>query len=120
MAKILIVGNDIERVDIMAHSVEGLGYEAITLYESVDAVEQAITKSVDLVILEETMDIFNGYETSSNLRADPEVPADLPILMTVRGTVHQHDLDKAGVTDTLSMEIDPASLREILVRFTGE
>lgn len=120
MAKILIVGNDIERVDIMAQLAESLGYEALTLYESVDTVEQAIAESVNLVILEENMDIFNGYETSSNLRADPEVPAELPILMIVRRSVHQHDLDKAGITDTLSMEIDPAALREILVRFIGE
>ena len=120
MAKILIVGNDIEHVDIMAQSSEGLGYEVITLYESVDTVEVAVAEAVNLVILEEKMDVFNGYETSSNLRADPDVPAELPVLMTIAGTIHQNDLDRAGVTDTLPLEMDPATLREVLVRYTGE
>ncbi len=120
MAKILIVGNDIEQVDIMALSAEGLGYETLTLYESIDTVEQAVEASVDLVILQEKMDIFNGYETSSNLRADPDVPTELPILMVIKGTIHQNDLDRAGVTDVLPVEMDPATLREVLVRYTGE
>lgn len=121
MATILIVGNDIGPVDIMALSAEGLGYEAVTLYESMDTVEQTIALSPDLVILDEKMDVFNGYETASNLRADPEVPGELPILMVIKKSAEQYELDGAGITDTLSSwEIDPAALREILVRHTGE
>ena len=120
MAKILVVGNDLAHVDLIAVSAEGLGYEALTLYESYDTVELVIAESVDLVIVEENMDVFTGYETSSNLRADPDVPAELPILMTLSGAIHQRDLDRAGITDTIPLEIDPALFREILVKYTGE
>lgn len=120
MAKILVVGNDIEHVDILAQSAEGLGYETVCSYDSIDTVDLAISESVDLVILEEKMIGFTGFETCSNLRADPEIPAELPILMTFTGIYHDNDLHKAGVTDVLPWELDPAAFREILVNYTGE
>jgi len=120
MAKVLMVGNDIEHVDIIAYSAEGLGYETVCTYDSIDTVKLAISETVDLVILEEKMNGFTGYEASSNLRTDPDVPAELPILMTFTGIYHDNDLHKAGVTDVLPWELDPAAFREILVKYTGE
>lgn len=120
MAKVLLVGEDIGTVDVMALSIEGLGYEVITLYESIDAVETAISQIPDLVILEENMNVFNGFEIGTALRSDPDVDDQLPVLMMTKHSISSQDLERAGITDTILPEIDPASLREILVLHTGE
>lgn len=120
MAKILIVGENIGAIDLMAASAEGLGYDAITLYQSVDAVETAIAEEVGLVIVEEDMKYFNGYEVCEALRADPDVPRELPVLLMTTGKVDVRDLHKYGFTDTILPELDPAALREIFVKLTGE
>lgn len=120
MAKILLIGDDIAAIDLMAASAEGLGYETVVIYESVDALETAIQEEPALVILEEKMEIFHGFEVSTQLRGDPDVPNDLPILMMTSNNVKPQDLEKAGITDTILPEIDPALLREKLVALTGE
>lgn len=120
MAKILVVGDDIAAVDLMAVSAEGLGYEVVTLYESIDALECAVAENVDLVILEENMNVFNGFEVATAMRGEPDVPEDLPILIMTRNSIKPQDLERAGVIDTIHPEPDPATLRELLVHHIGE
>ena len=120
MAKILLVGDDIGAVDLMAASAEGLGYETVCIYLSVDTVETAINEAVDLVILEEKMNYFNGFEVAEQLRADPDVPRELPILMMTKNNIDARDLLHYGITGTILPEVDPAMLRERLVALTGE
>ncbi|MFP6584481.1 MAG: response regulator [Candidatus Hydrogenedentota bacterium] len=120
MAKVLLVGEDIGVVDVMASSIEGLGYDVITLYESIDAVETVISEFPDLVIIGEKMNVFNGFEIADALQGDPDVDDELPVLMMTKRSISSQDLARAGIRDTILPEIDPASLREILVLHTGE
>jgi CheY-like chemotaxis protein len=120
MAKVLLVGDDIAAIDLMATSIEGLGYEAITLYESIDTVEAVVTEEIDLVILEENMNVFNGFEIAEQLKGDPDVPNELPVLMMTTNKIKPQDLEHAQIEDTILPEIELSLLREVLVSLLGE
>jgi len=120
MAKILLVGDDIGAVDLMAASAEGLGYDTVSIYESVDTLEAAINESPDLIILEEKMNYLNGFEVAEKLRNDPDIPNELPILMMTKNNIDVRELLQFGINDTILPELDPAALREIFVGLTGE
>jgi CheY-like chemotaxis protein len=120
MAKVLIVGEDIGHVDLMETTIEGLSYDVVTVYESIDALDMVIEQSFDLVMMDEKMSGLTGYELCSAMRGDPEIDNDLPILMFDSGFLDDNKLKSAGVTETILPEIDPGLLTEILVRLTGE
>ena len=120
MAKILLVGNDIGTVDLMAASAEGLGYDTVSIYESIDTIETTTNESPDLVILEENMNYLNGFEVAEQLRNDPDIPKELPILMMTKHNIDVRELLQYGINDTILPELDPATLREIFVGLTGE
>ena len=120
MATVLIVGEDIGHVDFMETMVEGLGYEVVTVYESIDALDVVLGQPFSLVMLDEKMSGLTGYELCSVLRGDPEIDNDLPILMFDKGFLDDDKVKSSGVTETILPELDPGIMTEILVRLIGE
>ncbi|MFP6597271.1 MAG: response regulator [Candidatus Hydrogenedentota bacterium] len=120
MAKVLIVGEDIGHVDLMETTIDGLGYDVVTVYESIDALDIAIEQPFDLVMMGEKMSGLTGYELCTAMRGDPEIDDDLPILMFDNGFLDDDKLKSAGITETILPELDPGLLTEIMVRLTGE
>lgn len=120
MAKVLIVGENIGPIDLLATTVEALDYEVVTLYESIDAQDTALAQEFSLVILEAKMNGLTGYEVSSILCGDPEIDDALPIIMLDDGYLDDNKLKSCGATETMKPEIDPSLLNEVLVRLIGE
>ena len=120
MAKVLIVGEDIGHVDLMATTIEALGYDVVSVYESIEALDIAIQQPFDLVMLDEKMSGLTGYELCSALRGHPDIDNGLPVLMFDNGYLDDGKLQSAGVTDTILPELDTGRLTEILVRLMGE
>jgi CheY-like chemotaxis protein len=120
MAKVLIVGEDIGHVDFMETTLEALGYDAVTLYESFDALDRAIKEEFALVMLDEKMSGLTGYELCAALRGDPEIDIDLPILMFDNGFLDDNKVKSSGITETIAPELDPGLMTEILVRLIGD
>jgi CheY-like chemotaxis protein len=88
-ARILVVDDNRSLVRIVEGILQRMGYEIITAYDGVEALDQARLKKPDLIILDIVMPNMDGYEAARRLQSDPAT-ARIPILMlTVKGHVEE-------------------------------
>lgn len=91
--RILVVDDEVAIVRVLQDSLEISGFEVLTAYDGVQAVETAIQEKPDLIIMDVTMPIMDGLTAVRNIRSRPET-AHIPIFMlTARG---QESDEQAG------------------------
>lgn len=120
MAKILIVSEDFGAIERVAAVVEGIGHEAIESASSLELVEDAISKEVDLVVLDEVISPYSGLEACDLLREDPTVPARLPILLMVCRDIDVRVLEEKGVSDVFAKDCASIELEALLLNHLGD
>lgn len=108
MKRILIVEDDVEIASLERDYLEMNGFEVETLFDGQAAVQAAITKSYDLLVLDLMLPGLNGYEICRQIRDK----VDVPILMV---TARTESIDKIrglglGADDYIAKPFDPAEL----------
>ena len=77
----LLIVDDLEiNRDLLVRRVRRLGHEAGTAVNGSDALEQLRAAPWDLVLLDITMPVMDGYDTLRYIKADPLL-ADTPVVM---------------------------------------
>jgi CheY-like chemotaxis protein len=72
MAKILIVDDEENTVELLKRVIELLGHEPIPTYSGLEALAQIDQSLPDLVLLDLMMPEIDGYETLRRIRALPQ------------------------------------------------
>jgi len=91
--RILVVDDEVAIVRMLKERLESAGFEVLTAYDGVQAVEVARQECPDLIVMDVTMPRMDGLTAAQQLRADP-TPAHIPIVMlTARG---QESDEQAG------------------------
>lgn len=108
MKRILIVEDDVEIASLERDYLEMNGFEVEMLFDGQAAVQAAITKSYDLLVLDLMLPGLNGYEICRQIRDK----VDVPILMV---TARTESIDKIrglglGADDYIAKPFDPAEL----------
>lgn len=119
MATILIAGDDFAALTAIGAAVEAEGHRLIEAHDGFDAVRYAVDEAPDLIVLETSMAVFNGFQASRMLRDDPAVPASVPILLLSGNEIDVRAVERAGATAALAKQTPAAVLRELLVRYLG-
>jgi len=78
-AKILVVDDEPDLTDIILTFLEGAGYQVTTENSSVKAIEKAKFWKPNLVLLDITMPVMDGYAVCQELKKDPKT-ADIPVV----------------------------------------
>ncbi len=110
--KVLVVEDDRDISHLVELHLTDTGYDVDTARDGSACLEQALTKTYDLVILDLTLPGVEGLEVCRRLRAKPSYP--LILMLTARST----ELDRViglemGADDYLTK---PFSIRELLAR----
>jgi two-component system alkaline phosphatase synthesis response regulator PhoP/two-component system response regulator VicR len=114
MAKrILVVDDERHIVRLVQVNLERAGYEILTAYDGIEALEKVKTESPDMVVLDVMMPRMDGFEVLKNLQADPRYQ-NIPVIML---TAKAQDADifkgwSSGVSSYLTKPFNP---RELLV-----
>ncbi|MGD2146422.1 MAG: response regulator [Anaerolineae bacterium] len=110
--KILVVDDDIETLRLVGLVLERAGHEIIVAVSGEQALEKALTRDPDIVILDIAMPGMDGYEVIRRLRSIRET-ADLPILVFTAKTEVQDKVAgfEAGADDYVTKPIHPEELR---------
>ena len=116
MGRILLAGTDAAALDILANEIIGEGHEVIEASDGDEAYDRVLNEFPDLVVLEPSMPVFDGYETCERLRADPDVAPALPIVFLVGQDVDTRRLERVGVTDTLGIVHDAFEVTDLLTK----
>lgn len=79
-AKILIVDDDPDMVELLRFALTEAGYSACTATTGMEALAEAQRSSPDLVVLDLLLPEMNGFNVCENLRRNPAT-ASVPIIM---------------------------------------
>ncbi len=116
MAKKILIADDEEDVKIIIQLfLESKGFEIITAFDGLDAIDKARSESPDLILLDVMMPIIDGFEVCRRLKADPKT-APIPIVML--SAASQTESKKrgfdAGATDYIVKPFEPDHLHHVL------
>ncbi len=114
-AKILIVDDEPNIVDILKANLEREGYQTIAAYDGKQALEMGISQKPDLILLDCMLPKMDGFDVCRKLRQSVSVP----ILML---TAKSEEIDKVlglelGADDYITK---PFSVREVLARVKAQ
>ena len=109
---VLIVDDERPILDILKYNLEKEGYETIEAYDGEQALEFALTKNPDVVLLDVMLPKMDGFEVCRKIR---EKKPTIPILML---TAREEEVDKVlglelGADDYITK---PFSVRELMAR----
>jgi two-component system response regulator VicR len=114
-AKVLIVDDESNIVDILKANLEREGYQAIVAYDGAQALEMGLSQKPDLILLDCMLPKMDGFDVCRKLRLQTNVP----IMML---TAKSEEIDKVlglelGADDYITK---PFSVREVLARVKAQ
>ena len=114
-AKILIVDDEHNIVDILKVNLEREGYQTLAAYDGAQALDMGLTQKPDLILLDCMLPKMDGFDVCRKLRQQTNVP----ILML---TAKSEEIDKVlglelGADDYITK---PFSVREVLARVKAQ
>ncbi len=113
-AKILIVEDDPDIVELLAYNLKQAGFETEAVFNGADALQQATEKLPDLVILDLLLPEVDGLEVCRLLKCHPKTQAVPVIMLTAKG----EEIDRIvglelGADDYITKPFSP---REVVLR----
>ncbi len=125
-AKILIIDDDIDLVEVMRLTLESAGFEVIDAQEGAKGLEKVKSEQPDLVILDVMMGTQDeGFHVAYQIHGNPDT-AGIPVLMvTAVGQEtgfsfdKEKDQDFLPVQEFLAKPIDPDLLIETVKKSLG-
>src|SRR5229473_5352218 len=110
-ARILVVDDVPDNVDILRMRLESQGYEVVTAGDGVEALEKTRELLPDLVLLDIMMPKMDGIETVRQLKADASLPFIPVILVTAKADSKDVIAGlESGGDDYLTKPVDHAAL----------
>ena len=92
--------------------LESMGFTVLEAADGSDALVAAGNSNPKLMLLDDTLPVFDGLTLAAMLRADPDLPAEVPLLLLAARDVEPHALDAAGVDAVFPKAHGAADLRE--------
>ncbi|NUM54609.1 MAG: response regulator [Candidatus Hydrogenedentes bacterium] len=116
MALILVADDHEDTIAALSAELEAEGHKVICVSSGADAYERVLADGPGAVFLGPALAIHDGYETCSMLRADPDVPERLPVLLLGDTDLDRRRMERAGATGSFPREHGSADVRELLSR----
>ena len=115
--KILVVDDERHIVRLVEVNLQRAGYEVVTAYDGVEALEKVKAENPDMLVLDVMMPRMDGFEVLQNLQADAST-ADIPVIML---TAKAQDSDvfkgwQSGVSSYLTKPFNPRELLTFVER----
>jgi CheY-like chemotaxis protein len=119
--RVLIVEDNFDNRVIYCDFLRHAGYEVLEAEEGEQCVELARTKHPDVVLLDLSMPVMDGWEAIHRLRADPAT-AGIPVFALSAHVLFDGDFQRAleaGFTGYFTKPVEPRRILEELERFLG-
>ena len=116
--RILIVDDEPDVVTMMQRALSTEGFEVLTAYDGLAALDIAETEQPDVIVLDIMMPMMSGYETCAQLKQNPNTK-DIPVLCLTSASNPEvkGKAQKAGAQGLLNKPILPRELAVQLQRF---
>ena len=121
MARILIIEDEANNLDVARRIVRGAGHEALTATDGLSGLEMARRERPDAVLVDLLLPKLDGWSVTRAIR-DEEWAKGLPII-AVSALAMQADRERArdaGCDDFVTKPYAPAELRAVLHRYFAD
>lgn len=109
--KILLVDDEPDILEIVGYNLKKEGYKVFTATNGRDAIEVALSKNPDLIILDVMMPEMDGMETCYQMRNNPVLKDTLITFLTARGEDYSQIAGfDAGADDYITKPVKPRVL----------
>lgn len=112
MAKILIVEDNEMNRDMLSRRLERRGYTTVIAIDGGAGLEKARTEAPDLILMDMSLPVIDGWEASRQLKADPAT-ASIPIIALTAHAMTS-DRDKALKAGCNDYDTKPVELPRLL------
>jgi DNA-binding response OmpR family regulator len=111
--RILVADDDPDLLDLLKMDLAYQGYEVVAAANGKDALQMAMTESLDLVLLDVMMPYIDGYHVAYELTNKLGTKAPKILIMTSRDTVKEKGIAlMSGATEVLQKPFEMAKLHE--------
>ncbi|MHC4431144.1 MAG: response regulator [Planctomycetota bacterium] len=86
-AKILLVDDQVDMVEMVQHQLELSGWEVITSGNGKEGLERAASEEPDVIVLDINMPTMNGHDMLRDLRKTPNLKDTAVIMCTKSGEI---------------------------------
>lgn len=77
--KILVVDDEPDVVDFIGRTLQAEGFEVVTAFDGIGAIDLADSEMPDLVLLDIMMPMMSGYEVCEQLKSNPRTK-EIPVI----------------------------------------
>jgi CheY-like chemotaxis protein len=112
MPKILLVEDNEMNRDMLARRLEKRGYTVVIAVDGQNGVTLARAEKPDIILMDMSLPIIDGWEASRQLKADPAVAA-IPIIALTAHAMAE-DREKALAAGCNEYETKPVDLASLL------
>ncbi len=118
MSRILYIEDHPAQRDIMAQMLELSGYDVAVACDGLDGLEQARSRSPDLILMDLRMPRMDGFQAIRELRKDPDT-SEIPIIAISAwaSAKHKERALEAGADEHFTKPVDLNRLLETINRF---
>jgi CheY-like chemotaxis protein len=118
MARVLVVEDQAENLELMVYLLQAFGHETLTAGNGAEGVAAVSQDHPDLVIMDLQMPVMDGYEAAKLLKADPAVAAIPLVAVTAYAMVGDRERIMAcGFDGYMTKPIDPQTFVRELERY---
>ena len=112
MAKILLVEDQEENRDMLSRRLRKRGYEVSIAVDGAEGVEKARTEAPDLILMDMSLPVMDGWEATRTLKADRGTRAIPVVALTAHAM--STDREKALEAGCDAYETKPIELPRLL------
>jgi CheY-like chemotaxis protein len=112
MARILLVEDQEMNRDMLSRRLKKRGYEVAIAVDGAEGVEKARSESPDLILMDMSLPVMDGWEATRTLKAD-EATRSIPVVALTAHAMST-DRDKAMEAGCDAYETKPVELPRLL------
>lgn len=117
MAKILLVEDNEMNRDMLSRRLIRKGYEVVLAMDGQQAVEVAGSEKPDLILMDMSLPVLDGWEATRRIKAAPDTKAIPVIALTAHAMASDREKSlEAGCDD---YDTKPVDLQRLLDKITG-
>jgi two-component system cell cycle response regulator DivK len=117
MAKILLVEDNEMNRDMLSRRLERRGYEVIVAVDGEEGVARARAEAPDLVLMDMSLPVLDGWEATRQLKAAPETKSIPIVALTAHAMAG--DREKALEAGCDDFDTKPIDLPRLLGKLEG-
>ncbi|AVA25818.1 response regulator [Rhizobium sp. NXC24] len=120
MVKILLVEDNEMNRDMLSRRLEKRGYEVVSATDGLAGVEAAVTARPDLVLMDMSLPVIDGWEATKRIKKNPLTAAIPVIALTAHAMAGDREKAiEAGCDDYDTKPIELPGLLDKIARLTG-